>query len=218
MFYQPGITVTKIQAVNDGQVKATFKIAPDCQLGLHELRLRTATGLSEVRTFSVGALKEMSETEPNNDFAKPQPIPMNSIVNGVAENEDVDFFVVDAKKGDRISAEVEGIRLGITLFDPYVAIMDAKRFELASSDDAALVWQDGEASVIAPEDGKYIVQVRESAYAGNGACLYRLHVGNFPRPTATLPGGGKLGEAVDVTWIGDVAGAKTTKVSLSGGA
>jgi hypothetical protein len=214
LYYQPGITTVSLAKVDDNNVKAKLKIAPDCKLGLHDLRLRTATGISELRTFSVGATPEVAEKEPNNDFANPQPIPMNSTVNGVADNEDVDYFVVEAKKGDRISAEVEGIRLGITLFDPYVAIMDAKRFELASSDDAALVWQDGEASVIAPSDGKYIIQVRESAYAGNGGCLYRLHVGNFPRPTATVPGGGKVGEKVAVNWIGDVAGAKTTEVLL----
>lgn len=214
LFYKPGITVTKLQVVNDGAVKASFKIAPDCPLGLVDLRLRTATGLSESRSFSVGGLKEVSEVEPNNDFAVPQVIAMNSTVNGIADNEDVDYFVVEAKKGERISAEVEGIRLGITFFDPYVAIMNAKRFELASSDDAALIWMDGEASVLAPEDGKYIIQVRESAYAGNGACLYRLHVGNFPRPTGTIPGGGKIGEAVDVKWVGDVSGETTTKVTL----
>ena len=48
-----------------------------------------------------------------------------------------------AKKGERISAEVEGLRLGITEFDPCVAILNAKRFELGVSDDAALVWRDG---------------------------------------------------------------------------
>ncbi|MFO0909509.1 MAG: PPC domain-containing protein [Isosphaeraceae bacterium] len=213
VFYQPGITITKIQPVNDGAVKATFKIAPDSPVGLHDLRVRTATGVSELRTFSVGALKELSETEPNNDFATPQAIGMNVTVNGVAENEDVDFFAVTAKKGDRITAEVEGIRLGVTLFDPYVAIMDTKRFELSSSDDAALVYQDGFASIVAPADGTYIVQVRESAYAGNGACLYRLHIGNFPRYTAVIPGGGKVGETTPVRWIGDVSGEKTTSVA-----
>jgi hypothetical protein len=214
VFYQPGITTSKLQVVNAGHVKATLKVAPDCRLGLHDLRLRTATGISELRTFSVGALKDVNETEPNNDFTRPQPIAMNVTVNGIADNEDVDYFVVEAKKGERISAEVEGIRLGVTTFDPYVAIMDSKRFELASSDDAALVWQDGEASVIAPADGKYVIQVRESAYAGNGACLYRLHVGNFPRPTATMPAGGKLGETVDVKWIGDVAGETSSRIAL----
>jgi hypothetical protein len=214
LYYQPGISTVSLAKVDDNNVKAKIKIAPDCRLGLHDLRLRTATGISELRTFSIGATPETAEKEPNNDFANPQPIAMNSTVNGVADNEDVDYFVVEAKKGDRISAEVEGIRLGITLFDPYVAIMDAKRFELASSDDAALVWQDGEASVVAPSDGKYIIQVRESAYAGNGGCLYRLHVGNFPRPTATVPSGGKFGEKLAVSWIGDVTGPKTTEITL----
>jgi len=214
LFYQPGITTTKLEVVNDGAVKATLKLAPDCPLGLHEVRLRTATGISEVRSFSVGALKEVNEVEPNNEFATPQPIAMNSTVNGVADNEDADYFVVEAKKGERISAEVEGARLGITHFDPYVAILDTNRFELASSDDSALVWQDGAACTVAPADGKYLILVRESAYAGNGACLYRLHVGNFPRPTAMIPSGGKLNETVDVKWIGDVKGESTSKVSL----
>ncbi len=214
MFYRPGITTTKIEVVADNHVKAKVKIAPDCRLGLHYLRVRTATGVSELRTFSVGALPEGSEVEPNNDFAKPQPIAMNSLVNGVAENEDVDYFVVDAKKGDRISAEIEGIRLGISLFDPYVAILDAKRFELASSDDSALLWIDAFASVIAPADGKYILLARESAYAGNGNCLYRLHVGDFPRASATVPAGGKLGEAVNIRWIGEARGERTTALTL----
>ena len=38
---------------------------------------------------------------------------MNVTVNGVADNEDVDYYVVQAKKGERISVEVEGLRLGI---------------------------------------------------------------------------------------------------------
>ncbi|GAC1473981.1 MAG: hypothetical protein NVSMB9_23540 [Isosphaeraceae bacterium] len=39
-------------------------------------------------------------------------------------------------------------------------------------------------------------------------------MGNSPRPTGTVPSGGKVGEAVDVTWLGDVAGPKTTRVAL----
>jgi hypothetical protein len=214
LFYHPGIETAKLQVVGDNEVKATLKIAADSPLGLHDLRLRTATGVSELRSFSVGALKDVAEVEPNNDFANPQKIALETTVNGVADNEDVDYYVVEAKKGERITAEVEGIRLGTTFFDPYVAIMDAKRFELSASDDASLVWQDGFASVVAPEDGPYIIQVRESAYAGNANCLYRLHVGHFPRPTAIVPAGGKLGETVEVRWIGDVLGETRSSVTL----
>src|SRR4051812_24568633 len=72
--YQPGIATTKLKVVNDTQVKATLQIAPDCPLGLHDLRVRTASGISELRTFSVGTLPEVAEVEPNNDFATPQKL------------------------------------------------------------------------------------------------------------------------------------------------
>jgi hypothetical protein len=214
IYYQPGITTVSLKKVDDNNVRAKIKIAADCRLGLHDIRLRTATGISELRTFSVGALKEVNEVEPNNDFTKPQPIAMNVTINGIADNEDVDYFVVDAKKGERITVEVEGHRLGISEFDPYVAILDARRFELGVSDDAALVWRDGCTGIVAPKDGKYIIQVRESAYAGNGGCLYRAHVGNFPRASAVFPAGGKPGETVAVKWIGDAAGESTSTIKL----
>src|SRR5262245_30287047 len=47
LFYSPGFAVTKVEAVNDGQVKATVKVAADCQLGEHIARVRTASGISE---------------------------------------------------------------------------------------------------------------------------------------------------------------------------
>jgi hypothetical protein len=212
--YSTGFSVTKLEIVNDNQVKATVKIAADCRIGEHALRVRTATGLSELRTFYVGALPNIDEKEPNSDFASPQKIPLNVTVNGVIDNEDVDYFAFEAKKGQRVTAEVEGMRLGTTLFDPYVAIMDMKRFELASSDDAPLLGQDCVASVVIPADGTYVVQVRESAYGGNGACAYRLHVGTFPRPLAMVPAGGKLGEEVEVRFLGDPAGEFRQKVKL----
>ena len=214
LFYSPGVSVTKLDVVNDGQVKATVKIAPDCRLGEHAVRLRTASGVSELRTFYVGALPSVDEKEPNNDFDAPQKIPLNVTVQGVVENEDVDYFQVECKKGQRLSAEIEGMRLGGAFFDPYIAILDGKRFELATCDDAPMLGQDAACSVVVPADGKYVIQVRESAYGGNGGCAYRLHVGTFPRPTAVVPAGGKPGEEVEVTFLGDPTGPFKQKVKL----
>src|SRR5215475_1025294 len=159
VFYSPGLTVAKLEVVNATQVKATVKIAPDARLGEHALRVRTATGVTKLRTLWVGALPVVDEKEPNNDFAAPQKIPLNVTVHGVADNEDVDYYAVEAKKGQRISIEIEGMRLGTAFFDPYIAILDAKRFELATSDDTALYKQDGCLSIIAPADGSYVVMV-----------------------------------------------------------
>ena len=206
VLYAPGVTVSKLEVVNNNTVKAKVTIAPDCRLGEHHARVRTLTGVSELRTFYIGALPAVAEAEPNSDFDKPQKVPLNATVTGVIENEDVDYFLVEAKKGDRITAEVEGMRLGATLFDPYVSIMDAKRFDLSASDDSALLLQDSVASVVAPADGSYIIQLRETSYGGNGSCTYRLHVGTFPRPRVAFPAGGKAGEETKLTYLGDVAG------------
>lgn len=214
LIHYPGIAVKKLEVVSDAQLRVTFAITPDCRLGEHAFRVRTATGVSELRTFWVGALPVVDEKEPNTEFDKPQPIALNSTVHGVVDNEDQDYFVVECKKGQRLSVEVEGMRLGGTVFDPFVAILDAKRFELATSDDSPLIQQDAGCSVVIPADGKYFVQVRESAYGGNGACQYRLHVGHFPRPTAVVPAGGKPGEELEVTFLGDPAGPIKQKVKL----
>ena len=62
----------------------------------------------ELRTFWVGALPVVEEKEPNSDFATPQKIPLNVTVHGVVDNEDVDYFVVEAKKGQRLSRRGRG--------------------------------------------------------------------------------------------------------------
>lgn len=214
IFYQPGFTVTKLEVVNPALVKATVKVAPDARLGEYGVRVRTATGVTEMRTLWVGALPIVDEKEPNNDLASAQKIPLNTTVHGIANNEDDDFYAVEVKKGQRISVEIEGMRLATSFFDPYIAILNSKRFELASSDDTPLLKQDGHLSIIAPEDGTYYVQVRETSYAGNGACYYRVHIGSFPRPTAIIPAGGKLGEEIEVRFLGDPSGEIRQKIKL----
>src|SRR5438309_1452218 len=43
LFYSPGIEVTALTKVNDSSFKAKLKVAPDCRLGNHAFRVRTAT-------------------------------------------------------------------------------------------------------------------------------------------------------------------------------
>lgn len=213
LFYDTGLKTIELKAAA-GAVAARLAIAPDCRLGSHAVRVRTASGISNLKTFSVGALPETNEVEPNSEFDAPQKIALGTTVNGVVQNEDVDYFLVEAKKGDRIVAEVEGLRLGDTFFDPYVAILDAERFVLSGSDDTPLVRQDAVALAVVPEAGNYVVQIRESSFGGNGNCRYRLHVGSFPRPSGVFPAGGKLGQQVEVRYLGDPAGEWTEKVAL----
>lgn len=203
--YKKGFEFKDIKAnpKNNNVCTAIVKIAPDCALGEHTFQVRTKTGVSDYKTFWVGPFPEIAEKEPNSEFETPQPIEMNHTVTGVVQNEDVDHYVITAKKGERISAEIEGIRLATTLFDPYIAILDEKRFELKAEDDLPLLRNDAAVSVIAPADGKYTILVRDSSYGGNGAAFYRLHVGTYPRPTAVYPAGGQLGTKQKVTFKGN---------------
>ena len=171
--------------------------------------MRTDTGISELRTFYVSAypVVEMKPRDPKKlvplDFEHPEPINLNVTIAGSLAAEQVQFFGVDMKKGQRLTAEVHGMRLG-EMFDPYVAILDEKRFELAVSDDTALAMQDSIASTIIPADGRYIILLRESSYAAGAH--YLLHVGTFPRPHIVFPLGGRPGEDLAVQYLGDVAG------------
>jgi hypothetical protein len=212
--YDPGLTVKKLDVVDAKRLKVTLAVAPDAPVGEHRLRVRTATGVSELRTFWVGALPVAEEKEPNNALGKPQKLALNTTVEGVITNEDVDSFSIEVKKGQRVTAEVEGIRLGGTMFDPYVAFVKPDGTPVASSDDSALHLQDPVASFVAPDDGAYLVQVRESAYGGSDACRYRLHVGTFPRPRAVYPAGGKAGDELQAEWTGDAAGTFQYKLTL----
>ena len=87
-----------------------------------------------------------------------------------------------------------GYSTGTNFFDPYISILNEDRFELTVSDDTPLVWNDAVASIIAPEDGTYIVQVRDSSYNGDGRAYYLAHIGNFPAtgPPSSPQGGNRV--------------------------
>lgn len=214
ILYGQGITAKELKVVDAKNVTATVSISADCPLGEHQLRLRARSGISHIGTFWVGQFPTLAEIEPNNEFEAPQKILPDHTVAGVLENEDVDYFAIDAKKGDRLTVEIEGMRLGNAFFDPYVAILNADRFELVTSDDTALLLQDCVASIIVPEDGTYIIQARESSYTGNGNCHYRMHVGNFPRPTSAFPAGGQAGQQIELSLLGDRSGEIKQSVKL----
>ncbi len=206
MFYEPGIEVLSITEPKDRSVKAKFRIAKDARLGEYRFRLRTATGISQVRTFNVGPFANVDEKEPNNEFAQAQELKGNVTVEGRVDSEEIDYYKVTAKKGERISAEVEGVRLNMTLFDPYVAIQNMDGEILAESDDTPLALQDPSVTTIAPADGTYIVQLREADYGGGRDRSSRAHRGSVPRPVAVFPAGGKAGSTVKVKFIGDASG------------
>ncbi|BCX49716.1 serine protease [Haloferula helveola] len=214
LFQSPGIECLGFELGEGDKEKPLFarlRIAPDARLGEHLMRLRTTGGVSYLRSFWVGPYPTVGEAEPNDDFDSPQTVAINSTVEGVAKTEDEDWYKVSLKKGQRISVEAEAMRLGTAFFDVYVAVLDPKVFELASCDDAALLRTDAFVSVVVPEDGDYRVVVREAAYEGTDGSRYRVHIGDFPRPSAVFPPAAKPGETREFRFIDGKTGMETKR-------
>ena len=216
IFHEPGIAFKDLKVLDAKKVEATLTIAPDCRLGEHHLRLRCASGISYARNFWVSQFPNVAEVEPNDDFDAPQKIDLNVTIEAEAKSEETDYYLVTAKKGQRLSVEIEGLRINnITnniAIDPFVTILNKDRFELASADGSALLKQESILQVEIPEDGEYIVEVRDSAYQGRGR--YRAHIGTFPRPTGIYPAGGQAGSDVEFSLVGDIKGDYKTKAKI----
>ena len=155
----PGIEILEVKAVDNKTITVKLKTDPQLANGLYPIRIVTPTGISNLRLIGVGSMPIVQETEPNNDFAKPQVISINSTVEGIVKREDIDHFQVELKEGQRITVEVEALRIAYTLrnrnyLDPFIAILDQGRFEVASSDDSSLLAQDGVCTFKAPAVGK----------------------------------------------------------------
>lgn len=209
----PGLEIVEVKPVNATEVSVTLKADADLVPGLYPIRLVTRTGISNVKLIGVGKLPITNEVEPNNRFDKPQKITLDTnqtafgtTIEGVADREDVDYFQIELKAGQRLTAEIEGIRLAYLLvnrniLDPYISILDQDQFELASSDDSSLLGQDGVCSFVAPQDGAYTILVRDSSFVGGPICGYRLHIGSFPRPLGVFPGGGTPGQSLSAKTV-----------------
>ena len=221
IFYRTGITVSDLRLVDKRRIKGTFTIAPDAPLGEHPFRLRTKQGVSYLRTFWVLPFPNIKEAntfdqkrkitvEENDTFDEPQAIVLNTVIQGIARKEDVDYYCFEGKKGQRVTIEVFGMRLGRSLFDPYLALLDSESFELATSDDTVLTKRDPFISLNLPADGDYTILVRESSYQGGNNADYLLQVSESPRPTSVHPPVGQTGQRVELTFREPTGKSKQT--------
>jgi hypothetical protein len=199
--YNTGVSVVKLTAASENEVAVTLKAAADCPLGEQPFRVRTAGGVSELRVFRVTPFPVVLEAEPNDKT--PQEVPLNVTVAGATEASGVDRFAVKLKKGERLSAEVEGVRLAADLTDTALTVTGPDGKPLAFADDTPLFRQDPFVSLVAPADGTYTVEVRDTNFGGSDNHRYALHLGTFVRPVAVYPAGGEAGTDMKVKLFDD---------------
>lgn len=194
-FYDDGITTKSVKVIDHKKLEVIIDVAGDCRLGEHVLQVRCDRGISDFRSVFVGPFPAVAEKESNNDFASAQRIASGHTATGQIEGEDVDYFVIALKSGDRMSVEVEAMRLG-TFSDTLITVYDSQQNEIAVCDDTELFNQDGFVTVTAPNDGDYFVMIRDAAYNAGKYAFYRLHIGDFDRPRVMFPAGGQAGTTI----------------------
>lgn len=211
LIYGDGVTADEPRVVDEETVTVRVRSTAAAALGPRPIRLRTSTGLTRLHTFSLTRFPIVAEA----DGDEPQRVPMNVTVAGVIEDGDADTFRVRAERGQRLAVEVEGVRLGRSAFDGHVEILDSSGRRLAAADDSALFAQDPYLTLVTPAGGEYLIRVREANFEG-GDDRYLLHVGDFARPAAAYPPGGRAGEPLTVTFLGDAAGPLARRLTPRG--
>src|SRR5256885_1705584 len=86
LFFSPGITVKSVKVVNPQQVTVHVEVAKDAPVGEMCSRVRTASGISDLRTLYVGPFKVVPEKQGNIDLEHAQPVEMNTTIAGVVQS------------------------------------------------------------------------------------------------------------------------------------
>ena len=131
---------------------------------------------------------------------------------------DRDNYRVDVAEGQRISVEIESVRLGTLHYggdnDLAVRILDSAGKELAKSDRSAMYVQDPILSIAAPRSGSYFVEIGQQLFSPPKQVYYRAHIGTFSRPIGIYPAGGQAGSTIAARILGDPLGERTEQIPL----
>lgn len=206
----PGIEVLEAIGKDNGSCQLRLRVAADCPLGPHALRLRTAAGLSNLLPFHVGPLPALAEQR---DGDQPMHVPLGSTVDGELRDGDVDRYTLDVPAGAFVHVEVEAMRLGQTTLDTRLVVRGADGTELARADDSPLGLRDPRLAFPCATATTVTVELSSALPTDGRSGAYRLHLGAFAVPFGALPCGGAPGEVLDVELLGGDA-AQRARVQL----
>ena len=206
LLFRNGLELVEIVHDGDESLTLILKAAKDCEPGEHPFALVAERAVSGLRCVQVGMFPVIQEKEPNTTSVTAQAISLPATVAGVVEEGDRDWFRLELKAGQQLTAEAVAMPLGRYLFDASIEIYDTAGNPLAMSDDTPHTKQDPCVSFVAPKDGDYLVLIRESAFGGDLDSNYRLHLGDYPRPSVAYPAGIPTNQPTTVTLLGDPRG------------
>ena len=216
LFYQPGLIPITPSTPRTANTPSPNSPSPPMPRSANTpLRLRGPGGITELRSFWVGQFPSVAEIEPNDTFEQAQRVEPQPHRPRRRRQRGRRLLRLHPEKRPAPLRRGRGhAAWAASCSMPTSPFSTRNASNSPPATTAPLLRNDAFASVIAPEDGDYRIVVREAAYEGNDNCQYRLHIGTFPRPTAVFPTGGKPGETVEFTFIGDPSGPIQQSITL----
>ncbi|RBP39114.1 hypothetical protein DES53_110138 [Roseimicrobium gellanilyticum] len=186
----PGLTLTPSGKKREWNVSLSAETKP----GLYLIHAVNEDGASEPRWFSVGTLPEITESEPNDAWEKPQVLQQMPVcINGkLDKGGDVDGYSLKLREGQTLVGMVEAYTLGSGVDVMAHVVNEAGERVLTASDgrnlDPVIVFK-------APKDGRYMVQIAgfshpptaDERFTGSATMVYRLHLSSGPVVTQLFP-------------------------------
>jgi hypothetical protein len=175
-------------------IKARLSVAADAPLGPREIRVATPQGSSSVGLVVVvnSPVAAEADDKANDQIAGAQVLSIPVTATGsIGKSEDVDWYAFEAAAGQRVTIRAWGNRLENKIhdlqmhFDPILLLHDGNGRELAADDNHDFA--DPMLSYECKEAGRYLLQIRDTTYAGNANWTYVLEVTSGPYATSVFP-------------------------------
>ncbi len=205
---------------------AQVTVAADAEPGPREIRVAGQSGMSNPLAFHVGQVTEFSEvasetvTQVKSVIEKSRERPQTSnpktemtvtlpaTINGQVLPGEVNRYRFAAKKGQRLVIAVSARQLIPYIsdavpgwFQATLSLRNAAGKELAYADsfrfdpDPVLHFE-------VPDDGEYVIAIKDSIYRGREDFVYRISLGELPFVTGIFPLGGPAGAQTAVEAMG----------------
>ncbi len=198
IFYEPGLSCSSIEVVQDDEIRLQIEAESNGRLGSHPFRLSGPNGVSEMRSITLTPFSMLSEEE----ASKKVPAGTFTIL-GSLEGDSIDSYEIELKEGETFSAEVHAMRLGAGFLDTKLELLDSDGSSIVTSDDSPLTQQDPSFSIRVPKSAKYRLSITCVDGRADADSPYALHVGSFPRPYGIFPIGISAGSEQKIVAIHD---------------
>ena len=223
-FDRPGITMTfaetePIEAPRKGRASVgtpfrfNVSVPAEQPTGVYEMRVATQQAVSSISHLLITDYPVVEEKREGNDtFEGAQPVPLPAAICGVCErDEDVDCYRFSGVKGQRITAQVFAQRVTecvhimvvkhpVYHMNPVLTVLGPSGQVVAENDN--FYGGDSFLNCELPEDGDYVIRIRDVRYAGSEKFTYCVELSDRPFLKAMFPLAVQAGTSVEAQPVG----------------